>query len=174
VNRHLISLISLLALVVSGNCARHAQKQTIANQNDDNPCARKADLQLISAAVRDHSDEMETAIKSGADVNAIVERIGPPLVIATLIGNHDGVQILLANGANVSAADADGYTPILTAALFDRRDIAKLLLSNGADVNAVCYIKTKGGEGKFTPLLIAKTKGYDEMARLLTAAGAKE
>jgi len=42
---------------------------------------------------------MEANLKSGADVNATVEGLGPALGIATLNGNYRGVELLLDNGA---------------------------------------------------------------------------
>lgn len=65
---------------------------------------------------------MEAAIKSGANVDAILENLGPPLVIAATTGNYRGVKVLLDNGANIGAVDSNGYTAILTSAIFDRRD----------------------------------------------------
>src|SRR6266404_1062446 len=46
-----------------------------------------------------------------------------------------------------------------------------LLLAKGANVNAPSNLMVKGKKAGFTPLMIAKGKGHQEIVKLLTEAG---
>jgi uncharacterized protein len=92
-------------------------------------------------------------------VNTTVEGLGPPIVD---------------KGANINASDSQGYTALMNASISNNRDIVQLLLSRGADVNTPSYPTIHGKKMKLTPLIIAKAKGYQDIVKLLTAAGAKE
>ncbi|HXQ73624.1 MAG TPA: ankyrin repeat domain-containing protein [Pyrinomonadaceae bacterium] len=60
--------------------------------------------------------------------------------------------------------------PIVIAALTDNYDAVKLLLDKGANINAA----DRNGATAFTALMIAKSKGNEEIVKALTAAGTKE
>ncbi len=169
-----LTLIAVSQAVTS--CARNVPKQVVLKQTDDVVCASKTDLRLVAATLKRDLSGMESALKSGADVNATVGGLGPPIVIVSLDGDgYRAVQLLLNNGANVNAADPEGFTALINASLFGHRDTASLLISSGADVNAPVHITLGGGgTGNFTPLMIAKFKGHQEIAKLLTDAGAEE
>ena len=168
--------ISLAVSLAVTSCARNVPKQVVPKRADEVVCASKTDLGLVAATLRRDLSGMESALESGADVNATAGGLGLPIVIAALDGDgYRAVQLLLKNGANVNAADPEGYTALINASLFGRRDTAGLLISSGADVNAPVHITLGGGgTGDFTPLMVAKFKGHQEIVKLLTDAGAKE
>ena len=117
---------------------------------------------------------MEAALKAGANVNSSVEGLGLPIIAAAGSNNSRAVQLLLDNGANVNAVDSYGYTALVSAVLGNDFATAKLLISKGADVNLPAQIEANGKKTPMTPLVIAKSKGYEPMVKLLTDAGAKE
>lgn len=79
-------------------------------------------------------------------------------------GDVNGVRSSY-NSQNVNG-DPDGAPPLFMAITFKKIEIAKvLILEKGANVN----IETKGGQ---TPLILAASTSYNEMARLLIENGA--
>ena len=59
-----------------------------------------------------------------------------------------------------------GYAPLHVACMRGHLEIVELLIAHGADVNAVA-------EECGTPLRIANTKGYAEVAKFLLQKGGK-
>jgi ankyrin repeat protein len=166
-------VLMLVVLVFTG-CGRGARKDATQNAQDDMVCKKRAELQLIAAALNRNTARMEAAIKSGADVNVTVEGLGPPIVITALGDNYGGVQLLLDRGADINAEDSDGYTALINASVINSPDMVRLLLSKGANVNAPSNLMVNGKKAGFTPLMIAKAKGRQEIVKLLTEAGAKK
>ena len=166
--------VLMLAVLLSTSCGRDRQRNVAQNAQDSVPCLKRADLKLISAALKRNTATMEDAIKSGADVNVTVEGLGPPIVMTAEVGNYEGVKLLLDRAANVNAEDSEGYTALIVASLSNSVDMVRLLLSKGANVNAPANLMINGKRARFTPLMIAKSKGHQEIVRLLTEAGAKE
>jgi ankyrin repeat protein len=167
-------LVLMLAVLLLTSCGRDAHRDVAQNAQDGQPYLKRADVKLIAAALKRNTAKMEDAIKSGADVNVTVEGLGPPIVISTLTNNYDGVKLLLDKGANINAEDSEGYTPLINAAFNNNPDMLRLLLSKGANVNASSNLMVNGKRTGFTAMSIAKSKGYQEIVRLLTEAGAKE
>lgn len=159
--------VLVLAVLLLTSCGRE-------NAQDGLACLKRADLKLIAAALNRNTATMEDAIKSGADVNVTVEGLGPPIVITALGDNYDGIKLLLDRGANINAEDSEGYTALINASISNRPDMVRLLLSKGANVNAPSNLMVNGKRARFTPMMIAKSKGHQEIVRLLTEAGAKE
>ena len=166
--------ILLLAALLLTGCGREAQRDVAQNAQDDVTCLKRADLKLIAAALNRNTATMEAAIKSGADVNVAVEGLGPPIVITALGDNYAGVKLLLDRGANINAEDSEGYTALINASFSNNPDMVRLLLSRGANVNAPSNLMLNGKRTGFTPMMIAKSKGHQEIVKLLTEAGAKE
>jgi ankyrin repeat protein len=167
-------VLMLFGLVLTG-CSRGAgndvaQKAPAA----DMVYLKRADLKLIAAVLKKDTATMEAAINSGADVNATVEGLGPPIVITALLDNYSGAQLLLDKGANINAEDSDGYTALINASFSNSPEMARLLLSKGANVNAPSNVMVNGKKTGFTPLMTAKSKGRQEIVKLLTEAGAKQ
>lgn len=166
--------VLMLGVLLSTSCSRNGQRDVAQNAQDGVACLKRADLKLIAAAFNRNTATMQDAIKSGADVNVTVEGLGPPIVITALGDNYDGVKLLLDKGANINAEDSEGYTALINASFHNNTDMVRLLLSKGVNVNAPSNLMVKGKRVGFTPLMIAKAKGYLEIVRLLTDAGAKE
>jgi ankyrin repeat protein len=83
------------------------------------------------------TQEVEAAIKSGADVNP---KLGdelddpfPPLVAAVYNPDLDVIKVLLKNGADINASNNYGYTALMKAADSDKTEAVRLLLENGGD-----------------------------------------
>ncbi len=165
--------LMLVVLVLTG-CGRVARNDVAQTKQDDTVCLKRADLNLIAAALKRNTAAMEAAIKSEADVNVTIEGLGPPIVVAALGDNYSGVQLLLDRGANVNAEDSEGYTALINASFSNTPDMVRLLLLKGANVNAPSNLMVNGKKAGFTPLMIAKSKGHQEIVKLLTEAGAKE
>jgi ankyrin repeat protein len=165
--------LMLIVLALTG-CGRGAPKDVTQKAQGDMVCLKRADLKLIAAALNRNTAIMEAALKSGADVNVTVEGLGPPIVVTALADNYGGVQLLLERGADINAEDSEGYTALINASVTNSPDMVRLLLSKGANVNAPSNIIVNGKKAGFTPLMIAKAKGRQEIVKLLTEAGAKE
>lgn len=166
-------VLVLVVLVLTG-CGRSGPNDVAQKAQDDMVYLKRADLKLIAAALTRSTPKMEAAINSGADVNATVEGLGPPIVVASLGDNHSGVQLLLDKGANINAEDSEGYTALISASFSNSPDMVRLLLSKGADVNAPSNVMVDGKKVGFTALMIARSKGRQEIVKLLTEAGAKQ
>ena len=166
-------ILMLVVLVLIG-CGQGFRNGVAHKAQDDTVCLKRADLKLIAAALNSDTATMEAAIKSGADVNAAVEGLGPSIVVASVGDNYSGVQLLLDRGANINAEDSEGHTALISASLGNSPAMVRLLLSKGANVNAPSNLMVKGKKAGFTPLMIAKAKGRQEIVKLLTEAGAKE
>jgi ankyrin repeat protein len=165
-------VLVFLALVLAG-CDRSSQNDIVQQVQQDQNCLKRVDVRLIAATLKRSTAAMEAAIKSGADVNAAVEGLGPPIVVAAL-GDYKGVQLLLDSSANINAEDGEGYTALINASFTNSADIVRLLLSKGANVNASSNLTIKGKKTRITPLMIAKSQGHQEIVKLLTDAGANE
>jgi ankyrin repeat protein len=80
--------------------------------------------------------QIEAALKDGADVNTKNNKGETPLMFAASSGNPDLVPLLLSAGADVNAKSDRGSTPLMWAASDGDPDIVALLLKAGANVNA--------------------------------------
>lgn len=141
---------------------------------------------LTDAATNGQVDVVKDLLAKGADVNA---KFGDmtALMWAAQNGHADVVRVLL-DKADVNAKDKDGDTALILAVQFGFADVVRVLLAKGADVNA----KTNYGatalswlydlieHGRVilfsddtTPLTPAEKEKYEEIVRILKAAGAK-
>jgi ankyrin repeat protein len=174
-DRGKVALFFLMPVVlVLPGCGQGSRNGVTQKAQDDTVCLKRADLKLIAAALNRNTPMMEAAIKSGADVNVAVEGLGPPIVVTALGDNYDGIHLLLDRGADINAEDSEGYTALINASVTNSPDMVRLLISKGANVNAPSNIIVNGKKPGFTPLMIAKAKGRQEIVKLLTEAGAKE
>ena len=111
---------------------------------------------------------VELLLAAGADPETVDSSRRTPLQIAAAQGTVEVVRALLAarsdvNRANEKEPTAD--TPLAAAIENDRVRVVALLLEAGADPNR------PDGNG-LPPLLLAKQKGYADIAALLEARGA--
>jgi len=82
--------------------------------------------------------QVENAIRKGADVNARDNRGNTPLMWAAMDNPSTEVTIVLIKaGADVNATDNSGYTPLMGAAGSNTNpEVITVLIKAGADVNA--------------------------------------
>ena len=109
---------------------------------------------------------MRILIDAGADVRARDESGTPVIVHAVRYRNNQLVETLLRSGADIDATEqSSGRTALGLAAAIEAPETVKLLIEWGADLEA----SDKSGD---TPLMIARGKGSEEIAKLLIDAGA--
>ncbi|MDR0643701.1 MAG: ankyrin repeat domain-containing protein [Treponema sp.] len=87
-------------------------------------------MPLFAVCVAGNIEQVRSAVKAGADINAEEEGISL-LMFAVYMGNVDIVKALVDAGADVNFKNADGVTPILIAAYQGNSAIAKLLIDSG-------------------------------------------
>ena len=115
----------------------------------------------------DEFDEVIQLInKDIIDLNQYNNENRTILELASLYENEDIVKLLLKHGADPNKMSGNGFTPLLNAVIWENYDIAKLLLDAGADPNIA------DGNRRNTPALIASSRGYLEMLKLLIKYGA--
>jgi ankyrin repeat protein len=79
-------------------------------------------------------EDVERAIKDGADVNAADEDGSTALHYADVNDDPDVLKALLDNGAGINAKNSDGNTPLMNAVRHDMPMHIVYLLDGGADV----------------------------------------
>ena len=93
-----------------------------------------SDEDFLELCVNGTPEDVERAIRGGANVNAADEDDWTALHFAALSNANPAVlEILLENGANVDARDDSGDTPLINAAIRDWPKHIFLLLDFGAD-----------------------------------------
>jgi ankyrin repeat protein len=97
---------------------------------------------------------------------AFVLRYDRSFYDACLDGDYPSAEKLLGQGANINAMPGQGHTALGRATDDMKLKMVAWLLSKGADPNT-------HGKDCYTPLLIAASRGYTEIARQLLAHGAK-
>lgn len=111
--------------------------------------------------------EIRRLIEAGADIDAMNQYGGTPLIMASGKGHTQIVKLLLSVKADVNTNLADGATPLYVASEQGHIKIVELLLSAGADVNTAI-------EDGTTPLFVASQKGHTQIVKLLEKYGAKK
>ena len=130
-----------------------------------NICDKGKDSSLYSA-IRGYCsiDTVMGNINHGADINAVNDVGGTPLLHACNTGQTDSVRLLLKLKADPNIANNDGDT-CLHAAVKLSTEILKELIGHCADVNAV----NKWGA---TALFRSCSNGYMDSVKFLLGAGA--
>lgn len=137
---------------------------------DVNTVAEGDGTALIGASRGGHLELVRFLISRGADVNLASRGDGNPLIAAAESGHIAIVELLLDEGANIDEMVWGDENPLIQAAWNGHGDIVELLIRRGADVNAR-YVE----DGKIrTPLRMARGAGYEEIVKVLIAAGAKD
>lgn len=114
-----------------------------------------------SAAQGGNTQDCESLIEIGADVNWKGQEGDTPVLAACRRGHVGTVQLLIANGADINIAGNDTLAPVHVAARRGDTNTLSVLI----EANAITTARTKDGH---TALDIAKMKGYEDIyARLM-------
>ncbi len=147
---------------------------------------------LRNAALLNNADKVQALLDCGADVNAKNSHGETALTAAAVNGWAAVARILVARGADVNQATESGSTPLLQATERGHLEIVRLLVEKRADVTAkdesgktalaIANELIRDGEygpvrsnGKMVkePLTPERRKAFEEIVKVLTAAGAK-
>jgi uncharacterized protein len=124
------------------------------------------------AAVKDDVPMLRLALELGGDAKAITSPYdGTALIAAAHLGHDEVVRVLIAAGAPLDHVNNLGWTAVIEAVVLGdggRRHAAclKALLDAGANPN----LPDRQGR---TPLALARSRGFSQMAVLLEAAGGR-
>ena len=126
---------------------------------------------LFVAAVYGNVEILRCLLENGADINAVThfdQNYFTPLMMAINYNHSDAVTFLIDQGADVNLQTKPGATALHHAVwTFETSlEIVSSLIKNGADVNA------RGGKNKWTPLMMATSRGYCRMITFLIEHGA--
>jgi ankyrin repeat protein len=129
------------------------------------------DLNLLEAIENGDLKTAQSALKNGADANAMERHIPYKkfLMVAVAEGKEDLAKLLVEYGADVNAIDADGNTALMEAANFAHLNLVKFLVEHGANVNAAA---TLGGYTGYTALIYAAQRGHVKVVKYLIKHGA--
>ncbi len=126
---------------------------------------RALDRELVEAAESGDLEDVKDLIDAGANIDAVVDGDGSPLIAAVRANRMAVVMELLNRGADVNlGVDGDG-SPLIAAARENQLAIVTELLNRGADVNFAV-----SGDGN--PLIAAATAGAEKVVDLLLSRGA--
>ena len=159
-----------LLMIAASNGHAEIARLFIAAGADVNARDNREWTALIFAAIYGHTETAQLLIAAGADVNAISRYGYTALMLAARVGHTETVKLLIDERADVNARNArdnGGRTALMEAAENGHTEIAQLLITASADVNA----SNIRGE---TSLMMAVSKGYAEIEKLLRDAGAIE
>lgn len=126
---------------------------------------------LMLAAIKERVEIARLLVAKGANVNQKTEIGITPLMNAGKSCCTEIARLLIENGAEVNAVTAYNETALLFAvregARAGSRDFVSLLIDKGADVNIT-------DTNNATPIKIAESFNYPELARLLKEAPGRE
>jgi len=142
---------------------------------DVNTPAADGTTALLEAA--ENSKEITGLLLSnGADIKAVRDD-GRGIFTSVIFGilmesvNIELAELILTKGGDVNetatSGDVEGWAPIHYAVSNGNEDLVRFLVKNGSNVNA----RTKDG---LTPLSIAESNEYYDIAEMLKTAGAKQ
>jgi hypothetical protein len=124
-------------------------------------CRVQQESFLLVAAQGGNTQDCESLIEFGADVNWKNPDGDTPLLAATRRGHTDTMALLLAHGADSNVCGADSFTPLHIATRRGDASSVELLLNANTDRSA----RTRDGQ---TAVDIARAKGYENIyARLM-------
>jgi ankyrin repeat protein len=124
------------------------------------------------AAVANDVPMLRIALDGGGDARAITSRYdGTALIAAAHLGHAEVVRMLIAAGAPLDHVNNLGWTALIESIVLgdggrNHTDTLTALVRAGANVN----LADRRG---VTPLALARERGYANMVRILTEAGAK-
>lgn len=135
---------------------------------------------LYNAAASGDVAKAQSALASGADANALVERRGvsyTALMRAARAGHCDLIRLLLAAGADPNLVGRENIgtniTPLMLAARQGHKSAVEILLEAGAkaDIRIGSIFGHRGGQNAMQQ---TKDKGHTEIAQLLRVAAKQQ
>ena len=129
------------------------------------------DTPFLYAGAEGRTEILRMALSAGADLKDTNRYRGTALIPAAHHGHVEAVKLLLATAIDRDHVNNLGWTALLEAVILGdggpvHTEIVRLLVEAGADP----HIADRDG---MTALGHAKRRGYAEMARILSAAGAR-
>jgi hypothetical protein len=124
------------------------------------------------AAVADDEETLSILLAHGASAKLVTSRYdGTALIAAAHLGHDDVVRQLIAAGAPLDHVNNLHWTALIEAIVLGDGGVrhqatVEALLRAGANTQ----LTDRSG---YTPLALARARGYDAMVRALTAAGAR-
>jgi ankyrin repeat protein len=164
-----VSHVELVDAAERGDAAR--VRQLIAAGGNVNWQNERRDSAFLVAGARGHTEVVRLTLAAGADLKSTNRYGGTALIPACHYGHVDTVKLLLTTKIDVDHVNNLGWTALLEAVILGdggprHVEIVKLLLERGAKPGL------PDREG-VTPLAHARKRNYAEIARLLSAAGAR-
>lgn len=129
------------------------------------------DSPYLYAGARGHNEILRLALAHGADLRSTNRYGGTALIPAAERGHVETVRMLIAAGVDVDHVNRLKWTALLEAIILGNggpahTEIVRLLVQARANVNLA------DGEG-VSPLRHARQRGYAQIERILSAAGAR-
>lgn len=164
-----VSHVELVDAAERGDVAR--VRQLIAAGGDVNWQNARKDSAFLVAGARGHTEVVRLTLAAGADLKSTNRFGGTALIPACHYGHVETVKLLLGTKIDVDHVNNLGWTALLEAVILGdggpkHIEIVRLLLERRANPN----IADREG---VIPLAHAKKRNYAEIARLLSAAGAR-
>lgn len=123
-----------------------------------------ANERLLWSLIEKSEEDLQWALRNGANVNLSSPSGSRPLHVAALVDSAWLIDILIDSKATVNQKDNSGFTPLMVAALNGKTDAARVLLSKGADPNMK---RPSSGQ---TALHVAMNSGSRKVVRVLLDA----
>jgi len=149
-----------------------AMRALVAGGADSNALENDRYDIVTIAAVANDLRTLEAALALGCSARNITSRYdGTALIAAAHLGHAAVVRTLIRAGAPLDHVNILGWTALIESIVLGdggtrHTDTLKALVDAGANVN----LPDRSGR---SPLALARSRGYGEMARLLLAAGAR-
>lgn len=123
----------------------------------------------------DHGREQiaNLLVENGANINEATS-IGTPLILAVKSRYHTFAIKLIELGADVNAIKEREQTALMFSCANGDLELTRILIQKGADVNAKARAFAQDNPGAVTPLKIARSGGFTDIANLLIQNGAKD
>jgi ankyrin repeat protein len=118
------------------------------------------DYNLMIAASKGYTVEIERLISSGADIFSETYQGVTPLIFAVSNNQAKAVELLIDYGSDVNKVTSQGETPLLIAVKNQNAEIAESLIRAGADIDATDRFDA-------TPLHYASVYGYFQIVDML-------
>ena len=166
VRASLVALAASVLLLTIAPMQLVASVTSVASEGQRRSRGDRLDRALVEAADEGDMEGVARLLAAGANINAVVEGDGTPLIVAAREGHLALVTMLLDRGADPNlAAEGDG-NPLIMAAREGQTKIVELLLDRGARVEEIV-------PGDENALIQASGEGALPVVKLLVARGAE-